>query len=125
MTFEPELRSARVDVGKWTILNEGIKTMPPGRVVRAFLDRGPDRLEAGLDQRYDVAVECDDLSGESQPRLEFVLDIAALYGHSSLGIKGVHHGANALEKIHELLKSSQTSGHLVVGTRSLDKEREA
>lgn len=126
LEFTPPLETSMndLDLTDSVLINEGVKTMPPGREIRALMDQGPSRLKAKLPNRYDVIVRYEDLKGRAQPELRFVLDLEYLYGITTLGVKTTHDAARALEGIYRILDKSQERGRMAVGVTNLDARNE-
>jgi hypothetical protein len=104
-TFDPPLRSTFDDIAKaafnhtiaeYTILNDGIATMPPGREYRMVFEFMPDRLHReDLERRYDVTINFSSDRGEEKP-LTQVLDLNLYFSTLHVPEHNIHHIAQTL-----------------------------
>lgn len=109
--FDPPLESALfADVkdddyhpARTAIFADGIPTLPPRKRYVALLDRGPDRVEAELPNRYTVTVNYTDGRHHSLSDT-YTLDLGLYYSLRAINLRTVHHAAKALDEIRKTLE---------------------
>lgn len=131
LAFDPPLASTTDDdassrrVSELAFLREGIPSLAPGGEVRTLLDLLPRRLEAGMADRYEVAVRCRDVRGRRQSELKYVLDIGLFYGLRGVRRRTVHDVAKSMHAIDQRMRLWTVRGRLGVWARDLDAQLRA
>lgn len=97
---QPELRSSLEDQPALGILNDGIPTLAPGKVLRTFFDGFIQRKDSGLPDRYEATVSYRDESGRRQFSEALSLDLAIYKSFTYLVRHDIH-------DIHKVLKEMQ------------------
>ncbi|MER6936675.1 hypothetical protein ABTX24_21545 [Nocardioides sp. NPDC127514] len=113
IAVDPPLRRAKEEAGhelaNARLFREPVPMLPPRYRLRTFFDSGIDRhsAEADLPDTHDVTIEYNDGRGNSWQERS-VLDMTILEGLLFTNEYGVHHAAEALREIRDLLKRSKT-----------------
>ncbi len=104
ITVDPPLRSTldtdEVQVARWSVLEEGVRTMAPGRRLTALFDSAHQRHSTDLPRRYEVTVSAEDSYGRKE-KYPFTIDLNPLYGAMYTDKKGVHHLVGEVIKLRK------------------------
>ena len=104
--FDPPLQTTLDDQGQplrdWHILKNGLESLPPSRLYRMLMDRGPDRAESDLPDRYDVILTY--LGPDKRPYKDHqVIDFAIWWGKEEMTQRTTHDIWRAMEKMEKSL----------------------
>jgi hypothetical protein len=117
IAIDPPLSSAteKVDLGKLKMLNEGIKTLAPGKRYRTFFDLGFRRVDSGLPMNYTATITYRDQDRRREFREELNLDLDLFMYLETINRAGLHEIHKQLEQIQGLMKkwSSGTGSGLI------------
>lgn len=80
------------------LLTNGIPMMPPGRHMEWFFDIASERFASGLPMQYTVTVNADGPIDRVET-LTYRIDLSVHGGINRLGVKGLHEGVKAVEKL--------------------------
>lgn len=134
ISFDPPLTStfddaARVKTkkGELALFTSVLPTLPPGKRIETIFDHGPDRYEAGLDDRYMVTVTYVGQVPGAKPRRyvdEYVIDLSVLWGLEYVTPRGIADLHDRIRDIHGELKKMTNSGQGVFVKTRADVQRE-
>jgi hypothetical protein len=96
-----------------------IPLLAPGQALTTVWDSAIERRNSGLPQRHEATVRFTDSLGARSEKMTYVLDWALIYDRLTLSRRGVHHLAEAVEKIEKTIMrwSPSASSGLTVWTR--------
>jgi hypothetical protein len=101
--FDPALQSSleHVDFSQLRIIQEGLKTLAPGKKFHTSFDFGPSRYEAGLPDIYEVRVTYRGPRGSRVYNDTMHLDVGLYWNRSSVRIYRVHDIYKEIKKLRE------------------------
>lgn len=112
--FEPELKSTLYQEGtnpiaNWSIVKDGIKTLPPGREYRFLFDRSYDRQKSDLPDTYNVKITYDRPAAIEPWTDDYVIDLSPFWGMTAIRPKTLHDIGNQLEAIEYAVSKAKSA----------------
>lgn len=123
--ISPPLASAvDVPVDKFKMLNEGIPTLAPGKLLRTFFDIGFQRLESDLPMSYVATVQYRDEDGKRSFKEKLDLDLELFMYLESPSRRDLHDVHERLDDIGKTLRkwSGSPSGLLTISRAEADEK---
>lgn len=103
--FDPPVESTIDDgdwkLAEWSPLQDGVRTMVPGRRLRCMFDSAHQRHARDLPRKYQVTVRSRDSRGREQPDILYTIDLEPLYSAMSTDSRGMHQLVGEVQKLRE------------------------
>ncbi|MGY1712518.1 hypothetical protein ACI8AC_23705 [Geodermatophilus sp. SYSU D00758] len=87
------------------VVPDQLPVLVPGQEWRTWWDLGTERVDSGLDGRYEVVIRYRDSQGKKLPPTPSVLDWADFESRQFVVTRGLHDAATALQEVSKTLKS--------------------
>ncbi len=114
LKFDPPLQQAAptsgYEIGNWSAVRDGIRTMAPGRRIGTFFDNSVDLYHSQAPRLYRVQIDCQDIHGRQQPTLEYDIDLTHLFGAPYVEPLAMHDLVKSCRKIEETLARCRAEG---------------